>query len=496
MIQKEDFLSRYKKLTILHSNDLHGDFVAQKVDDKLLGGVSRLSGYIRKVRSEEENVLYTISGDMFRGSVIDSEYRGISTIEIMNMLGPDVATLGNHEVDYGIGHLLFLEKCARFPIINANLYLKTNQVRLFKSHVILEIGGMRIMFIGILTEEVLAQARQERLVGSFVDVHEAALEVGKICNTYRTQDIDFTVLLTHIGFEQDKELAKALNPNWGIDVIIGGHSHTLLQEPCVVAGIPIVQAATGTDQVGRFDLEIDTDTNSIHSCKWQLVPIDDEHCPRDLALEELIGKYQDATDAKYARYITRFADTYTHPARNQETQLGRLFSDVIKDALGLDIMMFASGSLRNPSMGPLVNLRDLTQMFPFHDEIFQVPVNGKQLKGMISYLFRPEAWDSDHSEYYQFSRGVRFEVSTSRKQVRNIRFCGEEIDEERLYHVGLQGYHFKNMADIFGITEDEVKKNGACKILSTNVMDILDETFSRMELVVCPEDPRWIYIED
>ena len=93
---------KLKKLTILHSNDMHGDFQAEQVDDKLIGGVSFLSGYIQKVREEEENVLYVVSGDMFRGSVIDSEFKGLSTIEIMNLLGPDVATLGNHEIDYGI----------------------------------------------------------------------------------------------------------------------------------------------------------------------------------------------------------------------------------------------------------------------------------------------------------------------------------------------------------------------------------------------------------
>jgi 5'-nucleotidase len=95
-------MKNLKKLTILHSNDMHGDFMAQEKDKKLIGGVSMLSGYLNKVRREEKNVIYTISGDMFRGNVIDSEYKGISTIEIMNMLAPDVVTLGNHEADYGI----------------------------------------------------------------------------------------------------------------------------------------------------------------------------------------------------------------------------------------------------------------------------------------------------------------------------------------------------------------------------------------------------------
>ena len=73
-------MSKIKKLTILHSNDLHGDFLAEKVDEKLIGGVSMLSGYVGKVRIEEQNTLYCFAGDMFRGSVIDSEFRGISTI--------------------------------------------------------------------------------------------------------------------------------------------------------------------------------------------------------------------------------------------------------------------------------------------------------------------------------------------------------------------------------------------------------------------------------
>ena len=94
----QNYVPMKKTLTLLHSNDLHGDFLADKVDDKLTGGVSMLSGYISITRKEEKNVLYAISGDMFKGSLIDQEYRGISTIEIMNLLAPDVVTLGNHEV--------------------------------------------------------------------------------------------------------------------------------------------------------------------------------------------------------------------------------------------------------------------------------------------------------------------------------------------------------------------------------------------------------------
>lgn len=484
-----------KKITLLHSNDLHGDFLAEQVDEAWIGGISRLSGYIRQVREEEQQVLYAISGDMFRGSEIDSEFKGLSTIEMMNMLGPDVAALGNHEVDYGIGHLLFLEKCANFPMINANLYLTANQKRLFRSHVILETGGAKILFIGILTEEVLAQARRDPLIGSLLEIHEAAEEVGKVCCSCYQEKVDLTVLLTHIGLEEDKKLAALLDPAWGVDVIIGGHTHTFMEEPCMINGIPIVQAVTGTDQIGRFEILLDTDSGSMESYTWQLIPIDADNCPRDQDMEKVLHRYQAATDEKYGRFITQFADTYTHPSRSRETELGKIFADLFRDSLGLDIMMLASGSLRLPEMGPRVDFGDLNRMFPFHDEIVKVTVSGRQLKQMMAHLYRPEMLEDDHSEFYQYSRGFRVVISRQEQQVKEVCFEEKVIEDDRLFQIGMQGYHFKNMEDFFGITEEEVQKNAPCRILAANSMDVLDENLSRMELVTCPEDHRWIMTE-
>ncbi len=490
-------MSHLKKLTLLHSNDLHGDFTAQQVDDRLLGGVSRLSGYVQKVRREEEHVLYTISGDMFQGSLIDSEYKGVSTIEIMNMLTPDVATLGNHEIDYGIGHLLFLEKCARFPIINANLYIKDSHTRLFRSHMILEVGGMRVLFIGILTEEVLAKAKKEAHIGALVDVHEAAAEVGRICDSYRTEDIDFTVLLTHIGFDADKDLAALLDPSWGVDLIIGGHSHTLMEQPCMVAGIPIVQAACGTDQIGRFDIVVDTCRNAIDHFTWQLVPIDEEHCPRDTALEAVLNRYQEATDKKYSRYITRFGDTYTHPRRDRETGLGKLFTDILQDSLGLDLMLFGSGSLRREHMGPIVEYRDLVEMLPYDETVVQVVLTGAQLRTALEHIFRPEALaEGAHSEFYQFSAGLQFQLDRKQQRVTEILFRGKPIDDSQLFRVGLQDFHFKNIKDFLGLSEAEVKANKSPRVVATSTFTVIEEWLCHQELVTVPTDRRWITLEE
>ena len=471
-------MSHIKKLTLLHSNDLHGDFLAAEIDTRLIGGVSMLSGYVNKVRQEEENTIYCIAGDMFRGSVIDSEFCGISTIEIMNMLAPDVVTIGNHEIDYGISHLLFLEKCAKFPIINANLHVSTNGARLFKSHHIIEMDGMKILFIGIVTESVLLQAKKESLVGNYVNVHDAAMEVERICNAYKSTDIDCTVLLTHIGFEADKELAARLDPSLGVDIIIGGHSHTLPDEPAKVNDILIVQAGTGTDQIGRFDIEIDTEANCIHSFKWKSVPITNAHCPRDFALERILNHYWRATQAKYGRVITRLKRPLTHPSRYRETELGGFLADILRRSLNVDMMLVGSGSIRVTEMGPIVLLSDLTECLPYGDPAMAVWVTGAQLKKMILFMLRDEVWSSGQGEFFQFSEGMRVVYCKETHQFKEFSLHGEEIEDEKVYNVGLENYFYLNLKDSFSISHEEIAQNKKPRMVATSARDILDEYLS------------------
>lgn len=467
-------MANMKKLTLLHSNDMHGDFLAEEVDDALVGGVSRLSGYVNKVRAEEENVIYAIAGDMFRGSVIDSEYRGISTIEIMNTLSPDVVTIGNHEIDYGLSHLLFLEKCANFPIVNANFHITSNGRRLFEPCKIIEIGGMKVLFIGIVTELVINAAKSDGLIGSYVTIEDAAVDIGSICNAYNTTDVDFTVLLTHIGFEEDKRLAALLDPDWGVDLIIGGHSHTFLEEPVVVNGIPIVQAGTGTDQIGRFDIVVDTDKNCIDSYTWTPVPIDDETCPHDEYMEHVIRGYKETTDKKYGQLITRFARMHTHPSRIQETELGNLIADAMMESLGVDIMLQGSGSIRSEEMGPIVTLGTLTEVFPYDDALYRISVTGAQFKRMIKHMLREDAF-AGHTEFYQFSRGLHVVYNRNTKEFEAFDFNGRPIEEEHVYTVGIQAYHFQNLKEFLDVTLEECEANAPSRTLSTSARDVLKE---------------------
>lgn len=487
-------MERYKKLILLHSNDMHGDFFEESVNGALIGGVSRLSGYINKVRKEEPNTLYCIAGDMFRGSVIDSEYKGLSTIEIMNALSPDVVTLGNHETDYGITHLLFLEKCAKFPIINANLFIRTNQARLFRPYVILEVDGMKILFIGILTEEVISQTKSEGLISSFIGIREAAAEVGRICDAYNATDIDFTVLLTHIGFEEDKRLAAMLDPAWGVDVIIGGHSHTYITEPAKVNDVLIVQAGTGTDQIGRFDITVDTLNNCVSEYQWSAVPIDDTHCPQDEEIERLIASYKKNTDAKYQRFVTRLRRELTHPERTRETEVGNLFADILMKSLNLDIMLLGSGSIRNTRFGPLVQFSELAECFPYDDSITMVTATGAQLRRMIRHMLRDEVWQGAHCEFYQLSKGMRVVYDRKTHEFLEFSLRDEPVRDEVRYTVGFQKFHYINLEENLAVSLEELSANSKPRVVATSCREVLDEYLSTHQHLDAKVEGRLVVI--
>ena len=473
-------MEEIKKLTILHSNDMHGDFLPGDKDGIETGGLARLSGYINKTREERKNVLYMIAGDMFRGSIIDSEYQGLSTIDLVNNLRPDVATIGNHEVDYGIAHMLFLEKCAKFPIVNSNLFVTMNNQRLFTPYINITIDGMRILVIGILTDEVLASTRREKIIGSFIDVKEAAREVGIICDNYRTVNTDMTVLMTHIGLEKDIELANLLDPSWGVDMIIGGHSHTFMEKAEVVNGVPIVQAGTGTGVIGRIELQYDTEARKIADFKYKLIPINENTAPKDEVMEDLLKNYRTVTDGKYKRVVTRWARKLTHPSREQETEMGNLYSDALQWESSFDIMLVGSGSIRKKELGPVIEYQDMLENTPFDDCIWMLTVTGDQWRRMIKHIMRDDAWKGE-TEFYQFSQGVKIVYNRTTKVLEELKWQGNEVTDDMRLKIALLDYHYKNFDEFLGVPLEEVKKNMRPRIVATSFNNIVEEFFMTHE---------------
>ena len=303
-------------------------------------------------------------------------------------------------------------------------------------------------------------------------------EVERICNAYNSLDIDCTVLLTHIGFEEDRQLAAQLDPSLGVDIIIGGHSHTFLEKPEEVNGILITQAGTGTDQIGRFDLEIDTESNCVHSFQWKSIPITDAHCPRDIALEAILNRYKSVAEGKYSRVITRLKRQLTHPNWYQETELGGLLADILQESLRLDMMLVGSGSIRVTEFGPIVLFSDLMECLPYDDSAIALWVTGAQLKKMILHMLRDEVWEGSHCEFFQFSKGVRVVYDKASRALKEFSIKGEPIEDEKIYKIGLQYYFYLNMKDFFSVSHEEIEQNGKPRRVATSCREVLDEYLS------------------
>lgn len=464
-------------ITLLHSNDMHGAFLPKDESGVATGGLSLLSGYIRKARKGRSDTAYIIAGDMFRGSVIDSEFLGLSTIDLVNILDPDVATIGNHEVDYGLAHLLFLEKCAHFPIINADLYVTLNNARLFQPYINLTVGGLRILCIGIITQEVLSSTKSEAVIGTLVDIKEAVREIGVICDNYRTTGTDLTVLITHVGIEKDRELASMLNPDWGVDLIIGGHSHTVMDAPEIVNGVPIVQAGCGTGQIGRFEIDYDNDRHELSGYTWECVPINAGTAEADPIMEQTLETYRSTTDKKYKRVVTHLARKLTHPRREQETELGNLYADMLQDESSYDIMLFGSGAIRKTEFGPIVEYQDMVENTPYDGPVHMLKVTGEQFRRIVCHLMRDEAWEGK-TEFYQFSRGVRIVWRKSTHTLEELSFNGEPARDGDELLIALQDYHYKNFDDFLGVPLEEVKQNMKPRMVITSINNIVEEYFA------------------
>ena len=333
---------------------------------------------------------------------------------------------------------------------------------------------MHILFIGLLTDEIMAGAKKDMLLGTFVNVEDAAREAGRIINSYKTMDIDFTVLLTHIGFEEDKKLASLLKPEWGVDVIIGGHTHTWLNEPAKVNDVLIVQAGTGTDMIGRFDIVVDCETNSVNSYEWRMEPINESTCRPDPALDSLIATYKDKTDAKYGRMLTRFDRELNHPRREQETELGNLFADAINGMLGTDIALVGSGSIRSEKMGPIVTIQDLMEAFPYGGKVFAVKLKGADLKHGFEFMCRDEMVEG-HSEFYQVSRNVRFAYDFNTKKLIHFTIDGNEVKDDDFFVVAMQEYHISNISSVLDIPEEHVPNYDNLRCIATSDYDIIEE---------------------
>jgi len=251
-----------------------------------------------------------------------------------------------------------------------------------------------------------------------------------------------------------------------------------------VAGIPIVQAAVGTDQIGRFDIMVDTDKNCMDSYTWQCIPVTEENCPRDKALEKVVKEYKKYTDEKYGCVLTRFPRAYTHPARNMETELGDLMAECMRDQLGADLVLLGSGSIRLPELGPVVTVKDFMEVFPFKGTVKCFRLTGKQLRHIVTFMLRDEAFEDDGAErceWFQFSKGFFCEFDRKKHSIISLKMNGKEVEDKDVFTVAMQEFFFGNIGDFLDLPHEEIEKNGRPIEVATNAANVLEEYFKDHE---------------
>ena len=451
-----------KEINILHSNDIHADFVSENGDVT----ISRLSNYIKEERSKNKDLLFCISGDVLCGSQIDKDFKGLSTIEIMNTIKPDVLALGNHEIDYGLGQALLLEKCANFPIICANFYLKAEHKRVFDSHILRKICGMNILIIGVITPEIANSVLMEYEKDSIVTVTDATEEIEKICQMYSGYDIDFTIVLSHLGLKNDIKMAEKLSKKSGVDIIIGGHTHTNMEEPVMVNNIPIVQIQGGSEYIGKLRINVDDEKNCISSYTWEAIST--ENYSEDNETKQCVMHFEKDVLEKSSRVVTSLEHSYVGTERNRESELYMLLSDALKNKFGLDVMLLSTGSVRSQKIGPVVTYGDLCTAFPFDDKLFAVYMSVGELKKILIHMLKCTQ-NGVHSEFYQLSCGMTVKYY-EKENIMKVYFADNEANDELKIKVGIQEYHLINSSSCLGLNLD----NNTRKLLADNCMTALE----------------------
>lgn len=253
------FAQDTKELILLQTSDVHSRIepINQKGDRNYdEGGFVRRATFLDQFRKEHKNVLLFDCGDISQGTPYYNMFQGEVEVKLMNEMGYEAMTIGNHEFDFGMDNMARLFKMANFPVVCANYNLDATPLKdIVKPYVILERYGLKIGVFGLGAKpEGLIQANKCEGV-----IYENPIEVSnEIAALLKKKGCDLIVCLSHLGIQMDERLvAKTRN----IDVILGGHSHTFMKGPKTYLNIdgkevPVMHTGKSGVRVGRLNLTL------------------------------------------------------------------------------------------------------------------------------------------------------------------------------------------------------------------------------------------------
>ena len=381
-------------ITLLFTNDLESTYdpvLAYWRDDmEHIGGIAQLATLIDDFRASEENVFLFDAGDIFTG-VLAKLTRGEVSFELMNTMGYDAVTIGNHEFEYGWQVLARQKHRVPFPVLGANLFYKDTGIHFAQPYSIIERAGIRIGVIGILGQDAATALNPPNIAG--LEVRDPKLIVPEYVKLLRP-DVDLVVLLTHQGktapmqtddeahpeikrdIGADIELAGIVD---GIDVLLGGHADAGTEEPIIQpqTGTLIMQTYGQGFHLGFLQLQVDLEMGEVLSYEGRLVPVDSDRLEPHARVAEKLAAYRSRYSDIYE--VVGFASDRLSRRYNEESDLGNLFADIRRAETGAEIGVSLSGAIRRDIPAGPVTIAMLLDAYPFIDDIVTLRLSGANI---------------------------------------------------------------------------------------------------------------------
>ena len=392
------------QLRVLHVNDTHAN----------IENAPRQITAINQYRKGNTNNLLLHAGDVFSGTLYFNEFKGLADLELMNLVGYDAFTFGNHEFDLGTEALLPFVQNANFPFVSANVdFSKDSLMKGLQNHsysqkpkdgkiydgIIKNINGERIGIFGLTTAETTSISSPGE-----VQFEEYISSARASVKALKKQGVNKIIALTHIGYndgggDNDLDLANAVE---GIDIIVGGHSHSQLDEPVVVNKFReptiIVQANEYSKFLGELDVSFDK-KGKVTAYEGNLISIDAKNndgsyvFTEDASAAQILAKYKPIVDAKKKQVVgaTNVDLIGGNPAaRTGETNLGNLIADgMLTKAKTINpntvIALQNGGGVRTSLKTGPITLADVMTVLPFSNALAIMEISGTELKTALEH---------------------------------------------------------------------------------------------------------------
>ncbi|MGG3768185.1 multifunctional 2',3'-cyclic-nucleotide 2'-phosphodiesterase/3'-nucleotidase/5'-nucleotidase [Priestia megaterium] len=449
------------KVQLLGMNDLHGQLdtdtkITSNGQSLLAGNMKYTAAAIRKQEAENPNTLLVHAGDMIGGSpLVSALFQDEPTVEVMESLGFDVGTLGNHEFDEGIAELHRMIEGGdhpkgtkgydgmNFPVIAANAYDTSTNKLITEPYAIKEVGGKKIGFIGVVTQEtpsMIVRKGNENL-----KITDEAEAIDKYTAELKKKGIKAIVVLAHNPSNQNgtstefdaADIAKKIDDE--VDVIFSAHNHVYNNK--VVDNKLIVQAYSYGSAFSDVDVEIDN-TGEIVKKDAKIVTVYQKDYTPDPEVSSIMKKYEDLAAPIKAEVVgnssTALAKGYPSSGATGDIALGNLIADGMKAEMKADFALMNGGGVRSQLDSGDVTYGDLFAIQPFGNVLNKVKLSGADLETVLNNQITSSGLDFHIA-------GFNYTWDGSTNKVVDITLPdGSKIDKEKEYTVVVNNYMYGN----------------------------------------------------